>query len=128
MKVRTPEQVLDDHLERRVAGDLETDLRRNYAGDVILLTCNSEYVGHGGIRASAARLREQLPDVRYEFVAKKVHGPYALLVWRADSHRFQAIEGSDTFVIRDGKIKLQTIHYGLRPEPHIYPESGGASK
>lgn len=122
MKLRTTEQVLDDHLERRVIGDLETDLRRNYADDIVLLTCNSEYVGHDGIRTSAARLREQLPDVRYEFIAKKVHGPYALLVWRADSHRFRAIEGSDTFVIQDGKIKLQTVHYGLRPESRYrYP-------
>jgi len=64
MKFRRTEQVLGDHLQQRVTGDLETDLHLNYADDVVLLTCNSEYVGRYGIRTSASRLREQLPGVR----------------------------------------------------------------
>lgn len=51
--------------------------------------------------------------------SQKVCGDTALLVWRAESDRFEEIEGADSLVIVAGKIKLQTIHYGLRPEGSI---------
>ena len=62
---------------------------------------------------SARRLREQLPYARYEFLAKRVNGPYVLLIWRGWSSRFNATEGADSFVIRDGRIRSQSIHYKL---------------
>jgi hypothetical protein len=115
---RSAEEVFKDHLRLRVAGSLEEDLRRNYADDVVLLTVNSNARGHDAIRMSARRLREQLPDARYEFLAKQVNGPYVLLIWRGWSSRFNATEGADSFVIRDGKIRFQSIHYRLE-EPRV---------
>jgi hypothetical protein len=38
---------------------------------------------------------------------------YVLLIWRGWSSRFDATEGADSFVIRDGKIRFQSIHYRL---------------
>lgn len=49
-------------------------------------------IGHEAIRASAARLQEQLPGATLDFVAKQVSGPYALLIWRATSQRCDAME------------------------------------
>lgn len=40
-------------------------------------------------------------------------GDLAFLVWRADSDRFRIERGADTFLIRDGRIVMQTIHYHL---------------
>lgn len=111
---RTTAEVFEDHLRQRLNGTLEDDLQRNYHPDVVLLTANSVIIGHDGIRHSAERLREQLPGAHFEFRAKKICRDFALLIWRAKSDRFEAIEGADTFVIVDGRIKLQTIHYGLR--------------
>ncbi len=110
---RSPEEVFEDHLRLRVAGKVEEDLRRNYAEDVVLLTINSNVRGHDAIRMSARRLRDQLPDGRFEFLSKQVNGPYALLIWQGQSSRFNAMEGADSFVIRDGKIQFQSIHYRL---------------
>jgi len=115
-KDRTAAEVFADHLQLRVAGKLEEDLRRNYSEQVVLLTVNSNGSGHDAIRESAARLREQLPGAEFTFQARQVHGPYALLVWSAVSERFSAVDGADTFVIRDGKIVLQSIHYSLREQ------------
>lgn len=112
---RTAEEVFKDHLRLRLEGKLEEDLERNYAKDVVLLTVNSKLRGHDALRESAARLSAQLPDAEFTFRATQVSGPYALLVWSAESDRFDAVEGSDTFVIVDDKIVLHTIHYGLRP-------------
>lgn len=38
---RSAEEVFEDHLRLRAAGDIEEDLRANYAVDVVLLTANS---------------------------------------------------------------------------------------
>lgn len=112
---RSTREVFEDHLRLRVAGKLEEDLKRNYAEDVVLLTVNSNARGYDAMRMSAARLKEELPDAEFEFVAKQVNGPYALLVWYGTSPQFDAVEGADSFVIENGKIVLHTIHYGLRP-------------
>lgn len=110
---RSTEEVLEDHLAKRRKRLLEDDLATNYADSVALLTVNSNAVGHDAIRYSAARLAEQLPEADYEFIAKQVNGPYALLIWRATSRDGDAIDGADSFVIEDGLIQLQTIHYRL---------------
>jgi hypothetical protein len=111
---RSTTEVFEDHLRLRLEGNLEEDLRRNYAEDVVLLTVNSNATGHEALRMSAERLSRQLPEAEFSIAAKQVSGPYALLIWSATSPRLHAVEGADTFVFRDGKIVLQTIHYGLR--------------
>ncbi len=110
---RSTIEVFEDHLKLRVEGDLDTDLQRNYSEAVVLLTENSNAQGHDAMRASARRLAEQLPNSKFEFLSKQVSGPYALLVWRAHSDRFNVNGGADTFLIKDGKIQMQTIHYQL---------------
>lgn len=111
---RTTEEVFEDHLRLRLQGKLQEDLRRNYSDDVLLLTVNSNARGHDAIRMSAARLEKQLPDAQFNIAARQVNGPFALLIWSATSARFDAVEGADSFVIVDGKIVFQSIHYGLR--------------
>jgi hypothetical protein len=69
---RSTEEVFEDHLRLRLAGKLEEDLQRNYASDIVLLTCNSNRTGHAAMRVSAARLKEQLPDAEFTFLAKQV--------------------------------------------------------
>lgn len=55
-----------------------------------------------------------MPQARFYIAAKQVNGPYALLVWSAKSESLDAVEGADSFVIENGKIVFQSIHYGLR--------------
>jgi hypothetical protein len=110
---RSTRQVFEDHLDKRRLGLVEEDLAANYAEDVVLLTVNSNAVGHDAIRRSAARLDEQMPKPKFEFIAQQVHGPFALLIWRGLSKREGAVDGADSFVIEGGLIRLQTIHYRL---------------
>lgn len=117
MKVSTDrptEEVFKDHVRLRLEGRLEDDLQRNYSENVALPTVNSNEEGHDVLRLSAARLEEQLPDAGVEVVKMQVQGRYALLIWSATSPRMDAVEGSDSFVIEDGKIVFQSIHDGLR--------------
>ena len=111
--MRTTREVFEDHVRLRLEGRLEEDLARNYAEDVVLLTVNSNMRGHEAIRTSAGRLAEQLPEARFEIIKTQTDGRFAFLVWRATSDGFDAIDGADSFVIEDGLIRLQTIHYRL---------------
>lgn len=115
LESRTTREVFEDHLRLRREGRLDEDLRRNYGEDIVLLTVNSLLHGHEAIRRSAERLHLQLPAAEFEFTAKQVSGEYAFLVWRASSTRFRVECGADSFLIRGGKIRMQTIHYRLLP-------------
>lgn len=110
-KTRTPQEVFEDHLRLRLEGKLEEDLQRNYAEDVLLLTVNSNAGGHDSIRMLAERLSQQLSQAEYRRAASR--GAVCFPDLFARSTRFDAVEGADSFVIEDGKIVFQSIHYRL---------------
>jgi hypothetical protein len=74
MSIRAAAEVFEDHLRLRVAGELEEDLRRNYADDVTLLCEYGALHGRDALRESAERLGLQLPDAQFEFTAQHVAG------------------------------------------------------
>jgi hypothetical protein len=111
--MRPADEVFEDHLRLRSLGDLETDLERNYADDVIVLCEIGALKGRAAIRRSARRLGLQLPDAEFQFPTKLVEGEHAFLVWKARSERFEVEDGTDSFVIRGGRIVAQTIFYRL---------------
>jgi hypothetical protein len=114
---RSAAQVFESHLELRKRNDLETDLATNYAKDVLQLTCTGIYHGHDGVRASAQELGKCLPDGEYTYVKRLVEGEVAFLVWTGRSPAGHVCDGVDSFVIRDGRIVAQTIHYTVDHKP-----------
>jgi hypothetical protein len=113
MAGRSTREVFDDHLQLRVDGRLETDLKRNYAEDIVLMCEYEVFRGRDAVHASADRLGLQLPGAEFEFITREVEGEYAFLVWKATSDRFRVDHGADSFVIRDGRIVMQSIYYDL---------------
>ena len=111
--MRRVDEVFEDHLRLRSLGDLEADLERNYADDVIVLCELGALKGRAALRKSARRLGLQLPEAEFQFPKKLVQGEHAFLVWKARSQRFEVEDGADSFVIRDGRIVAQTIFYRL---------------
>ena len=91
------------------------DLDQNYASDVILLCDRGAFKGRDAVRKSGDDLTAQLPDGRFEHVAKYVTGEYAYLKWTANSATNRIEDGADTFVIRNGRIIMQSIFYRLQP-------------
>ena len=113
VRARSTIEVLGDHLERRQLGDIEGDLEHNYIPDVVLFYERGVLKGRDAVRASATALADQLPDARFPFLFKAVDGENALLHWSAQSPHVRVELGVDTFVIRDGRIVLQTVSYEL---------------
>lgn len=108
---RSTREVFEDHLRRRAAGELKADLTQNYADDIVLLCDFAVLRGRDAVRESAARLRLQIEGGRYEYIACHVEGEYAFLKWRADAPDACIENGADSFVIRDGRIVMQSISY-----------------
>ncbi len=108
---RAPREVLDDHLALAAAGDWETDLARNVAEDVVVLTGFGVFEGREQVRVLAELLDAQLPRARFEYTTVVVRGEVGFLEWRAEADGARVRDGADSFVIRDGRIVAQTIHY-----------------
>ena len=113
MAARAAAEVLDDHLQLRAAGELDTDLGRNYSPSLVLLCESGIFHGIESIRKSAQRLGLQLPNARFTYESVQVDGEYGFLKWSAASDRFEVPEGTDSYVIRDGRIVMQSIYYRL---------------
>jgi len=103
--------VLDDHLRRAKAGDLEGDIAANYAEDVVLVDREKVRHGHEGLRDAARQLSSELPDAVFEYVVTRVEGEIAYLQWTATARGASVEHGADTYVIRDGLMRAQTWYY-----------------
>jgi hypothetical protein len=114
--MRTTQEVFEDHLQKRLNGDLEADIQENFSPDVILLTGTGTFHGHRGVRQSAAELEKYLGGAKFAYTTKIVEGGYAFLEWRGRNGSKHVKDGADSFVIKDGKIVMQTIHYSVDHE------------
>ncbi|HEU4741470.1 MAG TPA: nuclear transport factor 2 family protein [Meiothermus sp.] len=114
---RSTREVLEDHLRLAQAGELEEDLRRNYAPDVVLLCRSGVLQGLEGARASREELRRELPQARFDYLAVLTYGEVGFLEWRAEGSGVRVDDGADSYLIQDGRIQVQTIHYTVKPNP-----------
>jgi SnoaL-like domain len=113
---RSTREVLDDHLALAATGDVETDLSRNFAEGVVLLTGYGIFRGIDGVRAKAHLLAEQLPGGRWNYRTVMAEGEMGFLEWTAEADNGARVEdGADSFLIRDGRIHAMTIHYTVLP-------------
>ena len=105
-------EVLDAHLKCRESGDLEEDLARNYAEDVAVITPMGAFHGHDGVRESAELLYQAVKHTDgYEYSSIVTDDRVALLEWRCKGEEMTIEDGVDSFLIEDGKIRVQTIRY-----------------
>jgi hypothetical protein len=118
MRHRSAREVLDDHLKLAEQWDFETDLIRNFAEDIVLLTGYGLYRGIEGVREKVRLLDEQLPGGRWTYVNVMAEGEMGFLEWTAEADNGARVEdGADSYLIRDGRIHAMTIHYTVLPPP-----------
>jgi len=104
-------EVFDDHLRLSEMGDFETDLRRNFSIDIIVLMENKIYRGHEEVRGLAKRLLRELPNGKYQNSVILLDEEIGMLEWKAQSDETEVLDGVDSYLFRDGKIIAQTIRY-----------------
>ncbi|HEX3018872.1 MAG TPA: hypothetical protein VHP36_01155 [Chitinispirillaceae bacterium] len=112
--MRSTKEVFDSHLLYTLDWDIDTDIEINYAADCFLLSSYGAYYGSEGIRKAFSVLESQIPEADILYSNKTVHNDIAFLEWQAESDDAFIDDGADTFIIRNGKIVSQTMHYTIR--------------
>lgn len=108
---RSTAEVFMDHLHQRYLGDIECDLKRNYSKDVIMVENYGIFHGFDGVRQSAKILNQLVPTSKYKMDNLVFNKDNAFESWSVDADGVKVTDGIDAFIIRDGKIQVQTIYY-----------------
>lgn len=113
---RSTREVLDDHLRLARHWDLETDLERNFAEDVVLLTSFGVFRGIEGVREKFRLLDEQMPGGRWTYHTVMAEGELGFLQWTGEADNSVRVkDGADSYLIQGGRIRAMTIHYTVLP-------------
>ncbi|MBC8235101.1 nuclear transport factor 2 family protein [bacterium] len=102
------EATLVHHLQAFAEGDINAILS-DYVEESILYTPDGALRGLNQIRGFFSETLENAPPgfmENFEMVRQDVEGEIAYIVWKSPS---AAPLGTDTFVIRNGKIVVQTF-------------------
>jgi len=110
---RTPEEVFQHHAEALGAGNLD-DIVADYTDDAVFITPAGVRRGRDGIRAAFTQLLGDVPDAAWDLKTQIYEGDVLLLEWAADAAATFVEDGIDTFVFRDGLIRVQTVRYTLQ--------------
>lgn len=116
LRARTACEVLDEHLRLSAENRFAEDIERNVSPDCVVLDRRGVFRGHAGVQELARWLGEELPDARFTYHTVLVEGRVGFLEWTADAEGSQVRDGADSYVIEDGWIVAQTIHYTVEPK------------
>lgn len=110
------ESVLEHHLASFGAGDLDGILS-DYAPDAVLFTPDGPLRGHAGIKPLFETLLAEFARPGAAFTMKRqfVEGNYAYIVWTAETADNVYELATDTFVVREGKIAVQSFAGKITP-------------
>ena len=106
---RSTEEVLDHHVRVLAQGELE-EVLKDYAEDAVLIQPDGIVRGHDELRAFFKNSIENClpPDARQTVEIRRVCGQMAYIVWNAESRFCRIPFGTDTFVVQNGKIVMQS--------------------
>lgn len=109
---RTPQEVFQHHAEVLIGGDIE-GIVSDYADDAVFITPAGVQRGKDGVREGFVKLLEDVPSADWDVPTQIYEGDVLFIEWSADSEKTRVEDGIDTFVFRDGLIRVQTVRYTL---------------
>jgi hypothetical protein len=109
---RAPQEVFQHHAEVLIAGDLE-GIVSDYSDDALFITPDGIRRGKEGVREGFAKLLGDLPSANWEVPTQIFEDDVLFIEWNAESEKTKADDGIDTFVFKDGLIRVQTVRYTL---------------
>ena len=106
----TTQEVLNHHLESFGKGDVD-ELVSDFTEESVVITPTDTIKGLDAIRGLFEAFTTDMlpPGCTFEMIKMDVSGDVAYVFWNAesDSHKFTA--ATDTFVVKEGKILVQTF-------------------
>jgi ketosteroid isomerase-like protein len=110
--------VLNHHLAAFAAGDAD-EILNDYTDESVLITPDGTIRGRDALRSAFSGFFSGLfAPGTYDFVmdASHVDGEVAQIVWHASCASAEIPLGTDTFVVHDGKIAVQTFAAKIDPK------------
>jgi ketosteroid isomerase-like protein len=111
---RTPQEVFQHHAGALGAGDLD-EIVADYSDDAVFITPAGVKRGKDGVRAAFTQLLADVPNAAWDLKTLIYEGDVLFLEWCATAAATKVEDGIDTFIFRDGLIRLQTVRYTLVP-------------
>jgi ketosteroid isomerase-like protein len=100
------ESIVEHHLEALLAGDVD-EVMKDYADDAVLITAGMGLAeGTEALRTAFSMIPTEMFS-GFEVTEQVVSGDTAMVNWKSDALSF----GTDTFVVRDGRIVAQTVAF-----------------
>ena len=109
---RTPEEVFAHHGQSLGAEDLE-EIVADYADDAILVVQRKVYRGKDGAREVFTQLLSDVPQADWE-LDQTFADDVLYLEWKATGGGRKVDNGIDTFIFKDGMIRVQTVVYTVQ--------------
>jgi hypothetical protein len=110
---RTPEEVFSHHAQALGAADLD-EIVADYADDAVFISPAGATRGKDGVREAFTKLLADVPNADWDLKTLIYADDVLFLEWAADAERTRVEDGIDTFVFRDGLIRVQTLRYTLQ--------------
>jgi ketosteroid isomerase-like protein len=110
-------KVLGQHLKVFVEGNVAA-IMANYAADAVFITQAGVLRGRDQIRPIFEGLVAEFgkPGTSFEMIQQVIDGNLAYIVWKAETADNVYEIGTDTFVVRNGKIVQQTLAAKITPK------------
>ena len=107
---RSTVEVLEHHIKYLAEGNLE-EVLLDYNEDSFIINMGGVVNGMDAIRAFFKNSIENVlpPDTAQSFSVRHVNGALAYIIWEAESQFCRIPFGTDTFVVKDGHIVMQSF-------------------
>ena len=110
---RSPQEVFDHHAQALGAKDLE-EIVADHSHDTIFITPAGVQHGKDGIRQAFTELLGEVPQATWDLKTTIYEDDILFLEWGAEGGGNRIRDTVDTFVSRDGLIRVQTVRYTLQ--------------
>jgi uncharacterized protein (TIGR02246 family) len=111
---RSPQEVFNHHAQALGAEDPE-EIVADYSDDAIFITPAGVQRGKDGIRQAFTKLLSEVPQATWDLHTTIYEDDILFLEWGAEGGGNRIQDAVDTFVFRDGLIRVQTVRYTLQP-------------
>jgi ketosteroid isomerase-like protein len=113
-ETRSPQEVFGHHAQALGAEDLD-EIVGDYSDDAVFISPAGVQRGKDGIRQAFTKLLGEVPQAAWDIKTTIYEGDILFLEWGAEGGGNRIEDGIDTFVFRDGLIRVQTVRYTLQP-------------
>ena len=113
---RSSQEVFGHHAQALGAEDPE-EIVADYRDDAIFITPAGVQRGKDGIRQAFTKLLSEVPQATWNLKTTIYEDDILFLEWDAEGGGNRIQDAVDTFVFRDGLIRVQTVRYTLQPAP-----------